>query len=616
MVAHGVGSHGPVLRADGRAVLRVWAPRATHVAAVVDDAEHDAEPIAPGWWAATVPAGHGSRYGFRLDGGPTRPDPASRAQPDGVHAPSQLVDPARVAPRAAGWQPPPLDRAVIYELHVGTFTSQGTLDAAAEHLPRLAELGVTHVEVMPVNAFDADRGWGYDGVLWFATHPAYGGPAALGRFVEAAHGAGLAVVLDVVHNHLGPSGNYLPEFGPYLAERPAGHWGERLNLDGPGSDAVRALLADNVAWWLGGMGVDGLRLDAVHALVDTSAHHILSELRDVADAVAAARGHPATLIAESDRNDPAELAARSAGGRGMDAVWADELHHALHVALTGERHAYYADFRGLPDVAAAYRRGFVHDGGRVSTFRGRTVGAPLGRTPGWRLIGCLQNHDQTGNRARGDRITTLADADRVRAAIALLVAAPHTPMLFMGDEHGETRPFCYFVGFAEPELADAVRRGRREELAGHPGFDEAADAGGATAIPDPIDPGTAARSTLDWAGADTPAGRARTGLWQALLALRRAEPALHAGRRDLVEVAVADATRLVIRRGADDARDVLVTANLADEPAELPAPPGTWELRASTAETRFGGDGDRADAAPDDHAVWLPPRTAALWSSD
>lgn len=605
--------HGPVLRVDGQAVFRVWAPRAGHVELVVDGVGRACQPIAPGWWAATAPAAHGSRYGFRLDGGPARPDPASRAQPDGVHDLSALVDPARVAPTTAGWQPPPLHRAALYELHVGTFTAGGTLDEAAAHLPRLADLGVTHVEVMPVNAFDSDRGWGYDGVLWFAVHRAYGGPEALARFVDAAHRAGLAVVLDVVHNHLGPSGNYLPEFGPYLADRPVGHWGEWVNLDGPGSDAVRALLADNVRWWLAGFGIDGLRLDAVHALVDSSARHILSELRDVADDVAAQRGYPATLIAESDRNDPTELADRGAGGHGMDAVWGDELHHALHVAVTGEDQAYYADFRGLADVAAAYRRGFVHDGGRYSTYRDRTVGAPLPGVAGWRLVGCVQNHDQTGNRAQGDRLTTLADADRVRAAIVLLVAAPHTPMLFMGDEHGETRPFCFFVGFADPQLADAVRAGRRDELAGHPGFDATADAAGGEGIPDPIDPATAARSTIDWSAGDTPTGRARRDLWRALLALRRDSPALHAGRRDLVEVVMVDSERLVVVRGAEGAAPVLVTANLADEPAQLPAPPGSWRMRLASREARFGGDGVPAQADPAHEAVWLPPRSAALW---
>lgn len=606
--------HGPVLRVDGHAVFRVWAPRAGRVDVVVDGAEHACDPTTPGWWAATVPAADGSRYGFRLDGGPPRPDPASRAQPDGVHGLSALVDPARVAANTDGWQPPPLDRAVLYELHVGTFTAEGTLDAAATHLPRLAELGVTHVELMPLNAFDSDRGWGYDGVLWFAVHRAYGGSQALARFVDAAHRAGVAVILDVVHNHLGPSGNYLPEFGPYLAARPAGHWGEWLNLDGPGSDAVRALLADNVRWWLGAFGIDGLRLDAVHALVDTSARHVLSELRDVADQVAAERGYPTTLIAESDRNDPTELVDRRAGGHGMDAVWADELHHALHVAVTGEGQAYYADFRGLPDVAAAYRRGFVHDGGRYSAYRGRTVGAPLGGMAGWRLVGCVQNHDQTGNRAQGDRLTTLTDADRVRVAIALLVAAPHTPLLFMGEEHGETRPFSFFVGFEDADLAEAVRAGRRDELAGHPGFDEAAEAAGGGAIPDPIDPATAIRSTIDWSAADTPAGRARCDLWQALLALRGEEPALHAGRRDLVDVWLADHHRLVVCRGAGAAAPVLVTANLADEPALLPTPPESWRLRLATSEARFGGDGTVAQPDPEDHAVWLPPRSAALWS--
>ena len=613
--------HGPVVHADGRTTVRVWAPHAADVTLALDDRDVALAPAAPGWWETTVRAGHGDRYAFRLDGGPLRPDPASRAQPEGVHAPSALVDPRRLARAPLAADGLGLDQAVIYELHVGTFTPAGTLDAAIEHLPRLAALGITHVELLPVAAFDGDRGWGYDGVLWFATHRAYGGPEALARFVAAAHATGLAVLLDVVHNHLGPSGSYLPDFGPYTAQHAAGHWGAGMNLDGAGSDAVRALLCDNGRWWLGALDLDGLRLDAVHALLDGSATPVLAALRDAADEVAAARGRPATLIAESDRNDPRELRPRAHGGLGMDGVWADELHHGLHVALTGERQTYLGDSRGLPDVAAAYRRGFVHDGSRPSPFRGHSPGAPLPpEVPGSALVGCLQNHDQVGNRARGDRITTLADPAAVRAAIALLVAAPHTPMLFAGDEHGATQPWCFFVGFEDPELVANVRAGRRREMAGNPGFDAEAP----EAVPDPDAWDTFARSRLDWTAADTPAGRARTALWADLLALRRAEPALHAGPRHLVDLAWVDDTALVCRRGHPDADPVLVTANLAAAPrtlavrwrADLPALPGrrtpsAWSPALATDDRAYGGAGEAATW--DGDLLTLPARSAVLW---
>ena len=613
--------HGPLVHPDGRTTFRVWAPRSTRPSLALDDGDHPLAPSAPGWWQATVPATHGDRYGFRLDDGEVRPDPASRAQPDGVHERSAVVDPRRLERAPLAPSAPILERAAVYELHLGTFTAEGTLDAAIAHLPRLARLGVTHVELMPVAAFDGDRGWGYDGVLWFATHRAYGGPEALARFVAAAHRTGLAVLLDVVHNHLGPSGNRLPDFGPYTAEHQAGSWGAAMNLDGPGSDAVRALLCDNVRWWLGAMDLDGLRLDAVHALLDTSAVHVQGALRDAADGVARARGRPATLIAESERNDPRELAGRDDHGLGMDGVWADELHHGLHVALTGERQTYLGDSRGLPDVAAAYRRGFVHDGTRPAPFRGRTPGAPLPpAVPGHRLVGCLQNHDQIGNRARGERITTLAHPAAVRAAIALLVAAPHTPMLFMGEEHGATQPWQFFVGFDDPDLVAGVRAGRREEMAGNPGF----DADDPDAIPDPADPATLEASTLDWSQAEAPEGRARTALWTDLLALRAAEPALHAGPRPLVDLAWVDDDALACRRGHPQAPPVLITANLAERARtltvrwrdDLPSVPGratpaAWTPALSTEAPRYGGSG--AEARWAGSALTLPARCAVLW---
>jgi len=558
-----------------------------------------------GWFWLRATGGHGDPYRFRVDGGEPRPDPAARWLPDGVHAAGRILDPRRFSWSDAGWRAAPLSAAVIYELHIGTFTPDGTFDAAAARLPGLAELGVTHVEVMPVNAYNGDRGWGYDGVAWYAVHEPYGGPAGLARFVDAAHAAGLAVVLDVVYNHLGPSGNYLPEFGPYLTGHYATPWGDALNLDGPRSDPVRAFIIGNALSWLADYHVDGLRLDAVHGLVDTSAVHILAELSAAVEAMEVITGRPRQLVAESDRCDPATIRPHEAGGLGMHAQWADDLHHAIHTAVTGERDGYYADYGGLPDVGEAYRRGFLFDG-RYSRYRKRTVGAPLGDVPGHRLVSCVQNHDQVGNRAAGDRLTTVADAALVRVAIVLLCASPTTPMLFMGEEYGETRPFMYFTGHPEPELAEAVRTGRAEEFAAF------ADFAGAT-VPDPQDPATRDASVLDWSTADTPEGRSRRALWTDLLALRRRQPALANGRRDLVEVHEADDDTLMLVRRDERGPAVLLAVNLSSKEAAVPPPRLSWRLLLSSDAPRYGGPGPAVPPRDDLAMLHVPPHTAVLW---
>jgi maltooligosyltrehalose trehalohydrolase len=568
-----------------------------------------------GWFDVTAPGREGDRYGFSVDGGPVRPDPASRRQPGGVHERSELVDPAAFAwsPSEEGWRAPPIHRGVVYELHAGTFTPEGTLAAAARRLEHVRDLGVTHVEVMPVNAFGGTRGWGYDGVGWYAVHEPYGGPHGLVAFVDACHQAGLAVVLDVVHNHLGPSGNYLPEFGPYLAGGRDNTWGQGLNLDGPGSDAVRAFVIGNALLWLRDYHVDALRLDAVHALLDGSAVHVLAELSEAVRDLAVTSGRRHELIAESDRNDPLTVRPRALGGLGLDAQWADDLHHALHVAVTGEDEGYYGDYTGLPDVVAAYRRGFVFDGRRYSAYRDRTPGAPLGDVSGARLVGCLQNHDQVGNRAAGERIDVLAPADLVRVAVLLLVAAPHVPLLFAGEEYGETSPFLFFTDHPEPELAEAVRRGRAEEFAAFSAF--------TGDVPDPLAEATFAASKLDWTAADTSGGNARMRLWRDLLALRRAVPALHAGRRDLVEVVHVDGAALVVLRGGPDGSRVAVTANLGAGEAALPTGgargrgDARWTARVATGDERYGGPGAPPPACGDASFV-LPPRSACLWTRD
>ncbi|CAN5141584.1 malto-oligosyltrehalose trehalohydrolase [soil metagenome] len=599
-------AHGPLPHGDGTVTFRVWAPRAARVHLVLDDAEHALEPAAPGWFARRLTAAGGDRYGFRLDGGPLRPDPASLRQPDGVHQPSALVDSSAFAWSAAEatWRPPPLAGAVVYELHVGTFTADGTFTAAVAHLDALAELGVTHVEVMPVNAFNGVRNWGYDGVGWYAVHEGYGGPEGLAGFVDACHRTGLAVLLDVVHNHLGPSGNYLPEFGPYLLDGRASAWGQGVNLDGPGSDAVRAFVIGNALAWLERYHLDGLRLDAVHALLDTSAVPVLAELAGAVDALSVRRRKPHLLIAESDRNDPQTVRPRLVGGLGLDGQWADDLHHAIHTAVTRERDGYYGDFSGLPDVARAYRRGFVYDGERYSPYRQRHVGAPLpDDVSGHRLVACVQNHDQVGNRAAGDRLTALVGADLARVALLLLCAAPHTPLLFMGEEYGETRPFQFFTAHPEPDLAEAVRAGRREEFAAFESWQGQ--------VPDPQDVATQQRSTLDRDMATTAAGHARLALVGDLIRARRAHDALGNGRRDLVETVRADDEVLAVIRSSEVSPPVMVVANLGARAARIGVPiAAAWTPLLDTAEITYGGDGTVTTSVGD--AVTVPSRSAAL----
>ena len=604
IVIHPSTDHGPAFHDDGTVTFRVWAPHAKEVVLELDRTATALQPHAHGWHQVRTTAAHGQDYAYRLDGGPLRPDPASRWLPDGVHGRSRLVDPAGLsdARPTSAFRAAPISGAAIYELHIGTFTPEGTFDAAAQRLGGLADLGITHVEVMPVNAFNGTHGWGYDGVAWYAVHQPYGGPEAFARFVDACHARGMAVVLDVVYNHLGPSGNYLSEFGPYLTDRYRTPWGDGLNLDGEDSDPVRRFITDNAVQWLRDYGVDGLRLDAVHGLVDGSAVHILAELHDAVARLSVAQGRPLQLIAESDRCDPQTIRGRDVGGAGLDAQWADDLHHAIHTAVTGETDGYYVDYAGLPDVAEAYRRGFLYDG-RYSVYRRRTVGAPLGDVPGYRLISHIQNHDQVGNRAAGDRLTTLVSPELVEVAAVLLCASPMTPMLFMGDEYGETAPFQYFTSHPEPELGDAVRNGRREEFSSFTAFT-------GTEVPDPQDPATLRNSRLDWSRAGSPEAERRRDLWRHLLRLRRQEPALGNGRRDLVQILTVDATRLALVRRDPNAPSVLVVANLGEEVWELGLPDAAWRLLLDTAAAR-------EPARPHgEQALLIPPRSASLWGMD
>ncbi|MET9925308.1 MULTISPECIES: malto-oligosyltrehalose trehalohydrolase [unclassified Streptomyces] len=542
--------------------FEVWAPEADTVVLEAAEVRYPMErdPLREGWCSAEAEAADGTRYGFRVDDGPLLPDPRSRRQPDGPDGPSAVVDQEAYAWRD-GWTGRRLNRAVLYELHVGTYTPQGTFDAAAERLGHLAELGVTHVSLMPVCPFPGTNGWGYEGVSLWAVHEPYGGPEGLKRFVDTAHELGLGVVLDVVHNHLGPSGNYLPAFGPYFTDTHHTPWGAAVNLDAPGSDEVRAFLLGSALAWLRDYRLDGLRLDAVHALADTRALTFLEELSTAVDALAEELDRPLGLIAESDLCDPRTTTPRPAGGLGLHAQWNDDFHHALHTALTGESQGYYADFARAPLAALAktVTSAFFHNG-TYSSFRGRVHGRPVdvSRSPAHRFVGYAQTHDQIGNRALGDRLAASLSPGLQACAATLVLTGPFTPMLFMGEEWGARTPWQFFTDHTDPELAEAVRNGRRREFGAHGWAEEE--------IPDPQDPATRDRSCLDW---DEPKREphARMLAWyRELIALRRSLPDLH--DPDLASVKVAydeDARWIAYRRG-----DVRVVVNLSDGPAAIP----------------------------------------------
>jgi maltooligosyltrehalose trehalohydrolase len=532
----------------------VWAPKASEsVQLLLDNRQIAMTPATDGWWEVEAPAAPGDRYQFSVDGGPPRSDPRAVRLPDGPEAPSAAFDFDSFVWTDEMWRGPSLPGAIVYELHVGTFTGEGTLDAAVEKLDHLVELGVDLVEVMPLATFPGRHGWGYDGVGLYAVHESYGGPAAFARFVDACHARGMGVCLDVVYNHLGPSGNHLSEFGPYFTDRYGTPWGSALNLDDADSDQVRRFVIDNALMWLRDFHVDGLRLDAVHALFDDRAITLLEELSAEVNALGSRLGRQLWLIAESDRNDPLTVTPREGGGLGMQAQWADDVHHGLHVLLTGEDQGYYADFATPGALAKVLESVFLHDG-TYSTFRRRTHGRPVdrARTPGWRFVVSLQNHDQVGNRALGDRLSSQLTPGRLACGAALLLTSAGTPMLFMGEEWGASTPWQYFTDHTDDSIAEAVRRGRRDEFASH-GWARGA-------IPDPQAHATFVRSKLDWDEAQREPHAALLDWYRTLIRARREHPDLGDPRLDRVHVEHDDAAETVlVTRGP-----YVVAVNLSD----------------------------------------------------
>lgn len=558
----------------------VWAPDKDRVDLQLDGTVHPMQAHAGGWWHIDAPRTQGARYGYLLtttspdSPGPETvgpfPDPRSARLPDGVHGLSQVHELDRNRWTDASWTGRPLAGQVIYELHVGTFTPQGTLRSAIERLDELVDLGITVVELMPLASFDGTHGWGYDGVSWFSVHEAYGGPDALQDFVDAAHRRGLAVYLDVVYNHFGPSGNYAPAFAPYQA--PASSlWGDAVNLDGHGADEVRGYIIDNALRWLADFHLDGLRLDAVHALHDEQALHILEELAAAVDELSAHLGRPLTLIAESDRNDPRTITPRAAHGLGMTGQWCDDVHHAIHARVSGERQGYFCDFGSLEALAKTLEQAFFHTGER-STFRGRGHGRPVDRAtvPGSALVTYTCTHDQVGNRAAGDRPSQNLSPAQLVAKFALVACSPFTPMLFQGEEWGASTPFAFFASHTDEQVAEGTRTGRRKEFAAM-GWDP-------ETIADPMDPATFTASKLDWAERERAPHAEILTAYRELLALRRTLPELSDPRLDRVHVEILADQGLALHRG-----ELTLYANLSDTPLTVscPAAAGLWSHAAS-----------------------------------
>jgi maltooligosyltrehalose trehalohydrolase len=543
----------------------VWAPFPKKVELQIGKKKLPMKRDENDFWSADVSVKADGDYGFVLDGDGPFPDPRSAFQPNGVHGLSRIVDHDDFKWTDKSFQAPPLASAIIYELHVGTFTPEGIFEAAIGKLDHLVELGVTHVEVMPVNEFSGDHNWGYDGVDLFAPHHAYGGPEGLKQFVNACHARGLATILDVVYNHLGPSGNYLGKFGPYFTQKWRTFWGEGINFDDAGSVEVRNFFCDNALMWLRDYHFDGLRLDAVHGIFDTSAVHILEEMKLKVEQLSAQLGRHLVLIPESDLNNPRLLWPRERGGYQLDAQWSDDFHHALHTVLTGERNGYYSDFGKLEDLAKALRHAFVYDG-KFSTHRKRIHGRPISDLNGARFLGYLQNHDQIGNRAQGERSSHLMSAGKLKIGAAIVLTSPFVPMLFQGEEWGASTPFQFFTDHREPELAKAVAAGRCREFAAFGWKPEE--------VPNPQDRETFLRSKLKWQEISKSPHKEILDWHKRLIQLRWSESSLADGDLKSVEVNFSEENRwLTVRRS-----EIVVACNLKNKLQSVPLPDGKFQL--------------------------------------
>ncbi|MFW6057174.1 MAG: malto-oligosyltrehalose trehalohydrolase [Chloroflexota bacterium] len=597
---------------DGSCRFIVWAPFTNEVDVHLHpplEQRRSLETSGKGYYAGTIPdVPPGTRYTYVLDGSRELPDPASRYQPDGVHEPSEVCT-STYAWTDTQWRGIPLKDYIIYELHTGTFTADGTFDAIIPVLPGLRDLGVTAVELMPVAQFPGHRNWGYDGAYPYAAQNSYGGPAGLKRLVDACHQHGLAVILDVVYNHFGPEGNYAADFGPYFSEAYRTPWGSAINFDGPGSDEVREFFIGNAMYWLEEFHFDALRLDALHAILDTSPVPFLQELSGAVSDLRVRSGRLVYLIGESDLNDPRLIRDRNRGGIGLDAQWSDDFHHALHVTLTGEDKGYYADFEGPRDLDRAMQQGFVYTG-QYSRYRRRRHGAPPDDLPPEKFVICAQNHDQVGNRKVGNRLTTLVSFERLKFAAACVLLSPYIPLLFMGEEYGETAPFPYFVSHSDEELIEAVRKGRAAEFAP---FQWDGD------LPDPQSESTFHSAKLDRSLAGSGWHQALQNLYRELIALRTTIPALSCmpGAFSAEGVSWSADILTVVRNDGQRRSALLLNCSGGAKATRMGLPAGDWHVQLDTADARWAGPGATVPAhvkSAGDAELTLAPWSAVVFT--
>ena len=578
---------GAVLLPGDRCYFRVWAPRCERVDLVLLD-ERDPIPLHPrdrGYFdLQTDHLSAGTRYRFRLNNDKVRPDPASRFQPDGVHGPSQIVNVKSFPWTDREWRGLELDDYVFYELHVGTFTPEGMFSAIIPRLDDLKSLGITAIEIMPVAQFPGARNWGYDGVNQFAVQNSYGGPHELQKLVNACHDRGLAAVLDVVYNHLGPEGNYLADFGPYFTDRYHTPWGQAINFDGADSDEVVHYFVENALQWLRDFHFDALRLDAVHGIYDCNARPFLQILSQRVDELRRATSREIYLIAESDLNDTRVVLPRAVDGLGLDAQWSDDFHHSVHALVTGERTGYYQDFGDIQHLATALNDGFVYQG-QYSEYRKCRHGNSSRDLPARQFVICTQNHDQVGNRMLGERLSRLVSFDDLKLAAGVMVLSPYLPLIFMGEEYGETAPFLYFTSHSDRDLIEAVRKGRKAEFADFQWQGEP---------PDPQDENTFLHSKLNWDMRREDSQRVLLEFYGELLRLRRAVPALSSLIKSATRAELQEGSELLVLRREHGQHPAIAVFNFGKTQGnvELGAKKGQWSKLLDSAEERWNGRGD------------------------
>lgn len=602
---------------DGSATyFRVWAPKVKNLSVRFPDRPENMVALlreeGDGYFAGIVPGiGEGDRYVYLFDDGTERPDPASRFQPDGVHGPSQVVDPAGFTWTDDGWKGIPLDACIIYEFHVGAFTGEGTFEAAISRLDYLVELGVTAVELMPVAQFPGERNWGYDGVYPFAPHNSYGGPAGLKRLIDACHRRGLAVILDVVYNHLGPEGNYLGCFGHYFTDRYRAPWGDAVNFDGPYSDEVRRFFLSSALYWIREFHLDALRIDAIQGIFDFSARHILQQLAEAVHGEVETLGRTVSIIAESSLNDVRSISSPELGGHGLDAQWNDDFHHALRTVLTGEREGYYMDFGEFSQLVTAFREGFVFSG-QYSRYRRRSHGSSSSLFPPGRFVVFSQNHDQVGNRMRGDRLCRVLPFEKLKLAAGAVLLSPYIPLIFMGEEYGEDAPFPYFTSHGDPELAEAVRRGRKQEFASFAWQGE---------VPDPQAEGTFLAAKIDPEMRHGGVHRILFSLYRELIRLRKELNPLRKLSREEMEVVGIEPEKTLVMRRWSGGDEILCFFNVDDRQHSVSASVchGSCRKVLDSANEQWGGPGGPAPvelpAGTGDGRVTLAPWSFVLYAT-